>query len=1190
MMASAILAGGGIVVASSSSSRGNSVGASPALPLMRPRRLATRWRPITAAANPNGGAVGGNSSSGGDPASQDAAAAPRRPSGVGGAEAAAVGGGGGKGGDQGQAAPARASSSTSSRRDDGGKDRARSGGSGGSGRRRRSASLLPPAGPSSSSSAPKTPPPLLHPLRVAINVAFFFAIVRLWPYSGRATNLMAPSAVAAGATTAEQQQPASALASASASSPGRTAAAGAAAPAAAAPKRSSTPPMVIVSVPFSEFSRRLKADEVAAVTVDRGAARDSGAGSGGVVGVAFTLRPAALERLTRGFDSAADGDAASPSSSSSSADPYGIPPALQRQLQKQKQQREREQHQQHSSSSLLSSSSAAATASLASTPPSVRVTFRTVRPPDYALPYDLLERNGVTFAAGGGGGGGGAGEALSTALVWGVYAALLLSALGRLPAFRGSNGGGVGGGGIGSGPGGGGGGGLGGAGSAAARGAGRRHGAAPQGRAQQGQSPLAALTGALQRRLFGNGGRDGGSASSPSRGGNNGPGASAGTGAAAVAAADGTAPPSPPAVTFADVAGVDEAKEELQEVVDFLRAPARFARLGARPPSGVLLCGPPGTGKTLLARAVAGEAGVPFFSIAASEFIELYVGLGALRVRELFAAARREAPCILFIDEIDAVAKGRGDSRRLSAGNDEREQTLNPLLTEMDGFETGMQQASAARAAAARRRELQDRRRARGRRARRRRLAAAAVGASEAAGAAPQQQRSPAAQGAGGAEAAAAAKADASYSSDDDDGDDEPNADLDDSDSGGEDDDGLDDDDDEDEESEDAAEAALMAEADASAAAEAAAAGVVIVLAATNRPDVLDPALLRPGRFDRRVSVERPDRVGREQILRSHIERRALPLARDVSPSKLAAGTTGFTGADLANLVNEAALLAGRKGLRAVRAEEFDAALMRSVAGIEKKRSVLSGSEKRTVALHEAGHAVVGAAVAALLPGVAAAAERLSIVPRSGGALGFAYTPQKADDRALMYDCEVRSQLALLMGGRAAEALFSPAISTGASDDIRRATELAVRAVSEFGLSSAVGPVHVALLGQGGGGGDDGGLPFWAGGGGGAGAGRGGGDSAASRAEREAGRLLRGALAVAADTLRRNAGLHASLAALLEERERLDGADLAAALAGAVAPPSLRAFVLEAETPSDEAAAAALVPLAGAGNPNDLAL
>jgi ATP-dependent Zn protease len=1111
--------GGSAAMTLRGSSRGPSLLLRPVLPA---RRLARRPLRATAA--------------GGGPSDQQQQQQQQQPQqqpqnqdgGVGGAEAAAVG--------RPEQQPPRSSKSRAGDVDEGGGSGTSSGSGGnrgsGSGQKNRSRQRRRGSpSPSSSAASSSSSSTLFHPLRIAINVAFLFMVMRLWPYSGRATNLIAPSAAVATTattTTAAAEQRAGG---------GSEAAKGAAAASkstATTTSRQSPPPMVVVSVPFSEFMRRLKADEVAAVTVDRRGSASGGArDGGGVVGVAFTLRPAALERLTRGFDSALSDGA-----SSSSADPHGLPPALQKQLE---QQRRRQQQQQ-------ASAAATTTTTTTTTPtPPVRVTFRTVRPPDYPLPYDLLERNGVTFAAaddrGGGGGPGGLASVLSTALVYGVYAALLLSVLNRLPALRGGGlGGGAGGAGGGGPGGGGGGGGLGGAGSAAARGAGRRHGAAaPQagglgGRGAGGarENPLAALTAALQRRLFGRGAAASSSSSpsvAPPRVGGDSNNASTALGTTTSTAA-GTA--TPPAVTFADVAGVDEAKEELQEVVDFLRAPARFARLGARPPSGVLLVGPPGTGKTLLARAVAGEAGVPFFSIAASEFIELYVGLGALRVRELFAAARRESPCIVFIDEIDAVAKGRGDSRRLSAGNDEREQTLNQLLTEMDGFETGLQQAAAMRAAAARRRELQARREERKRRRRR------------------QQQHE------GDGSGARALDAD----SDDDD------------------------EDAEDEEEEE--EAALMAEADAAAAAEAAAAGVVIVLAATNRPDVLDPALLRPGRFDRRVAVERPDRVGREQILRSHIERRALPLAPDVDPSKLAASTTGFTGADLANLVNEAALLAGRRGLQEVGAEEFDAALLRSIAGIEKKRTILVGSERRTVALHEAGHAVLGAAASRLLPGVASSVERLSIVPRSGGALGFAYTPQKADDRALMYDVEVRAQLALLMGGRAAEALRSPAVSTGASDDIRRATELAVRAVSEFGLSPAVGPVHVGLLGQGGSGGGGGGddaLAWWFGGGGkGAAAAP---DSAASRAEREAARLLRGALAVAADTLRCNAALHLALADLLERRERLEGEELREALKGAQAPRSLAAFVFSAETPTEAAAAAALAPMPGAGNASD---
>eukprot|EP00884_Botryococcus_braunii_P002352 jgi/Botrbrau1/12117/Bobra.0186s0035.1 len=383
-------------------------------------------------------------------------------------------------------------------------------------------------------------------------------------------------------------------------------------------------------------------------------------------------------------------------------------------------------------------------------------------------------------------------------------------------------------------------------------------------------------------------------------------------------------------ITFSDVAGVDEAKEELAEIVELLRNPDKFTKLGARAPSGVLLVGPPGTGKTLLAKAVAGEANVPFFSISASEFVELYVGMGAMRVRELFASARKEAPSIVFIDEIDAVAKGR-DSRLRSVGNDEREQTLNQLLTELDGFESDKE------------------------------------------------------------------------------------------------------------------------------------AGPVICIAATNRPDVLDSALLRPGRFDRRVAVERPDRQGRQEILRVHIERRNLPLSEGVSIEDIAAMTTGFTGADLANLVNEAALLAGRNDQGSVRIADFDAAVLRSVAGIEKKRSILQGVEKSTVARHEAGHALLSTAIAAIIPG-SAQVEKLSIIPRSGGALGFTYIPAKTEDRALMFESEIRGQLAMLMGGRAAEEVTCRGVSTGAVDDIRRATDLALRAVSEYGLSALVGPVSMATL------------------------------------------------------------------------------------------------------------------------------
>ena len=414
-------------------------------------------------------------------------------------------------------------------------------------------------------------------------------------------------------------------------------------------------------------------------------------------------------------------------------------------------------------------------------------------------------------------------------------------------------------------------------------------------------------------------------------------------------------------VTFDDVAGVDEAKEELQEIVEYLRDPERFLKLGARPPKGVLLVGPPGTGKTLLAKAVAGEAGVPFFSTSASEFVELYVGMGALRVRQLFQEARRASngAAIVFIDEIDAVAKDReGGGKFKSSGNDEREQTLNQLLTELDGFNSDS--------------------------------------------------------------------------------------------------------------------------------------GVVIFIAATNRPDVLDPALLRPGRFDRRVPVERPDRVGREQILTVHIENNGtihatrsfivsspphssflapvllpagLPLDESFDLGALASQTTGFTGADLANIVNEAALLAGRDGKLKVDAGDFDAAVMRTVAGIEKKRQILVGLEKSVVAFHEIGHAIVASAVRKVVP-MSNPVVRISIIPRSGGALGFTYSPPVVEDRALAFKNELLGQLAVLMGGRAAEALTSDSVSTGASDDIDKATQLARSLVSTYGMDPSVGPVNVQRLGE----------------------------------------------------------------------------------------------------------------------------
>jgi cell division protease FtsH len=366
-------------------------------------------------------------------------------------------------------------------------------------------------------------------------------------------------------------------------------------------------------------------------------------------------------------------------------------------------------------------------------------------------------------------------------------------------------------------------------------------------------------------------------------------------------------------VTFADVAGVDEAKFELQEVVSFLKDPKSYGRLGAHVPKGILLVGPPGTGKTLLARAVAGEAGVPFFSISGSEFVEMFVGVGAARVRDLFEQARKAAPCIIFVDELDALGRSRGP---LSFGGyDEKEQTLNQLLSELDGFD--------------------------------------------------------------------------------------PSA-------------------------------------------------GVILLAATNRPEILDPALLRAGRFDRQVLVDRPDKSGRVAILKVHV--RKIRMSSDVDLDKVAGLTTGFTGADLANLINEAAIAATRRSGEEVTFSDFVTAIERIVAGIEKKSRVLSKSERRRVAYHEMGHALV----AASLPGVDPV-QKVSIIPRGIGALG--YTIQRpTEDRFLLTIEELKNRIAVLMGGRASERLiFDGAISTGAADDLQRATEVAIEMVTKYGMDETVG-------------------------------------------------------------------------------------------------------------------------------------
>ncbi|KAF8768773.1 hypothetical protein HU200_007333 [Digitaria exilis] len=480
-------------------------------------------------------------------------------------------------------------------------------------------------------------------------------------------------------------------------------------------------------------------------------------------------------------------------------------------------------------------------------------------------------------------------------------------------------------------------------------------------------------------------------------------------------------------VTFADVAGVDEAKEELEEIVEFLRNPERYLRLGARPPRGVLLVGLPGTGKTLLAKAVAGEAEVPFIRYDLASCTEMY-----------------DNPFLFGLSlQIDAVAKSR-DGRYRIVSNDEREQTLNQLLTEMDGFDTN---------------------------------------------------------------------------------------------------------------------------------------SAVIVLGATNRADVLDPALRRPGRFDRVVMVEAPDRFGRESILKVHVSRRELPLGKDVDLADIAAMTTGFTGADLANLVNEAALLAGRLNKEIVEKIDFIRAVERSIAGIEKKHAKLKGNEKAVVARHEVGHALVGTAVANLLPGQPRV-EKLSILPRSGGALGFTYTPPTTEDRYLLFVDELRGRLVTLLGGRAAEeVVLAGRVSTGALDDIRRATDMAYKAVAEYGLNQRIGPISVATLSNGGLD-DSGGSPWgrdqvclktlplpasqtiklpcssiklklenhWQG-------------HLVDLVQREVKALLQSALEVALSVIRANPAVLEGLGAYLEENEKVEGEELQEWLKSVVAPKELTSFI-----------------------------
>ena len=368
-------------------------------------------------------------------------------------------------------------------------------------------------------------------------------------------------------------------------------------------------------------------------------------------------------------------------------------------------------------------------------------------------------------------------------------------------------------------------------------------------------------------------------------------------------------------VSFADVAGVDEAKAELEEIVAFLQDPGEYGRLGARIPKGVLLVGPPGTGKTLLARAVAGEAGVTFFSISGSEFVEMFVGVGAARVRDLFEQARKSAPAIIFIDELDALGRARS-SGQIAGGHDEREQTLNQLLTELDGFDPS-------------------------------------VG--------------------------------------------------------------------------------------------------IVLLAATNRPEILDPALLRAGRFDRQVLVDKPDKKGRIQILNVHMKK--VKLASDVDAEKVAALTPGFSGADLANLVNEAALLATRRRAAAITMNDFSNAVERIVAGLEKRNRLLNPREREIVAHHEMGHALVAMA----LPGVDPV-HKVSIIPRGIGALG--YTIQRpTEDRFLMTRDELENKIAVLLGGRAAEKIIYGHLSTGAADDLAKATDIARAMVARYGMDDDLGHV-----------------------------------------------------------------------------------------------------------------------------------
>jgi cell division protease FtsH len=453
-------------------------------------------------------------------------------------------------------------------------------------------------------------------------------------------------------------------------------------------------------------------------------------------------------------------------------------------------------------------------------------------------------------------------------------------------------------------------------------------------------------------------------------------------------------------VTFQDVAGVDEAREELAEVVDFLRDPKKYQRLGGRIPKGVLLVGPPGSGKTLLARAVAGEAAVPFFFLSASEFVEMFVGVGASRVRDLFEQAKEKAPCIVFIDELDAIGKTRGGVGGMVGGHDEREQTLNQLLVEMDGFDSSKG---------------------------------------------------------------------------------------------------------------------------------------VIIMAATNRPEVLDAALLRPGRFDRQVVVDKPDVRGREAILRVHA--RNVKLAPGVELKVIAARTPGFAGADLANIVNEAALLAARKGKDAVETSDLEEAIDRGIAGLERKSRVLSETERDIVAHHEMGHALVAFSLPHADP-----VHKVTIIPRGVAALGMTYQ-LPTEDRYLLRRSELEDRIAVLLGGHSAEELVYGELSTGAHNDLERATEFARLMVTKYGMSERLGPL---TFGDGAGPGflRRGGLP-WAGGGE-----REYSEDTARAIDEEVRRIVEGAYERVRALLAAKKDILLNAAAVLKEQETLQGDPLRRLLAG----------------------------------------